>query len=179
MATTTTAVTIPLDAYLKSTYRPDRDWIDGEVRERNMGEAPHSAVQKFLIAYISAREEQWGITIWPEQRVQTSATRFRVPDICVTRETAPFERIFTAAPLLCIEIMSYEDRLSEILERAEDYLAMGVPVVWIIDPRRRSAYIVEDAGLVPAAEWLAVRGYPVEVSLPQVFAYLDKMEARK
>jgi len=32
MATPTTLV--PLETYLETTYRPDCDWIDGELRER-------------------------------------------------------------------------------------------------------------------------------------------------
>ncbi len=32
-----TAVHIPLSEYLQTTYRPDRDYIDGELKERNPG----------------------------------------------------------------------------------------------------------------------------------------------
>jgi len=178
MAATTEAILVPLDLYLTTTYRPDCDWIEGELRERNMGEAPHSAVQKFLITYLSAREEEWGVTVWPEQRVQTSPTRYRIPDICLTLDTAPYERIFRAAPLLCIEVMSYEDRRSDILERAEDYLAMGIETVWIIDPRRRTATITTQTGTSEAIHVLAIPGTPISVPIAAVFAYVDKMEAR-
>jgi len=30
--------------------------------------------------------------------------------------------------------------MSSIMERVEEYLAMGVPVVWVIDPWRRRGY---------------------------------------
>ena len=46
----TSAVLVPLEEYLHTTYRPDRDWIDGEAKERNMGEGPHAMVQGFFIA---------------------------------------------------------------------------------------------------------------------------------
>jgi hypothetical protein len=37
-----TATLIPVQ---DTTYRPDRDYIDGELKERNMGERPHAALQ--------------------------------------------------------------------------------------------------------------------------------------
>ncbi len=179
MAASTSGVMVPLEVYLRTTYRPDRDWIDGEVRERNMGEQAHSLVQKFLMIYLSAREEQWQIRVLPEQRVQTSAKNYRVPDVCATRSDAAFERILTVAPLLCIEVMSFDDRMSEILERVEDYLAMGVKAVWVVDPRRRRGFVADAGGVVQAADNLTVPGSQVCARLSDIFVYLDKIEARK
>jgi Uma2 family endonuclease len=67
--------------------------------------------------------------------VQVKEYRFRVPDVCVIFAEAPKESILTHPPLLCIEILSPEDRMSEILERVKDYLAFGVRYVWVLDPR--------------------------------------------
>ena len=36
--------------------------------------------------------------------------------------------------------------MSEIQERAEDYLKMGVRTVWIVDPGRRKAYSLTGEG---------------------------------
>jgi Uma2 family endonuclease len=179
MATSTNAVSVPLDVYLKTSYRPDRDWIDGEVRERNVGEAQHSAVQKFLINYLSAHEDTWGVTVWPEQRVQTSETHYRVPDICAKRNTARFEPILTTAPVLCVEVMSHDDRLHELIERADDYLEMGVVAVWIVDPFRRKAWIAVSGSLNSVSEHLDVPGWAILVPLSEVFSYLEKLEARQ
>ena len=82
MATPTTLV--PLETYLETTYRPDCNWIDGELRERNMGEKPHNRIQKFLCQYLGNREGELGILVYPEQRVQTSANHYRIADVCVT-----------------------------------------------------------------------------------------------
>jgi len=35
---------ISLEDYLNTSYRPDRDYVDGEVEERNVGEKEHSIV---------------------------------------------------------------------------------------------------------------------------------------
>ena len=37
-----------VEEYLKTTYRPDCDYIDGEVLERNVGEFKHGRLQGML-----------------------------------------------------------------------------------------------------------------------------------
>lgn len=37
-----TPLLIPVEEYLSTAYRPDCDYVDGEVLERNVGETPHS-----------------------------------------------------------------------------------------------------------------------------------------
>ena len=153
-----TSTLVPLQVYLETDYRPDCDWIDGEVKERNVGEGQHSNIQGFFIGFFQEHKREWGIRVWPEQRVQVAASRFRVPDVTVTRTSSPFEPIITVAPLLCIEILSKDQRMSEIEERAKDYLAMGVPMVWIVDPLRRTAFVSDASGQRQVAEELEVPG---------------------
>ena len=98
-----TATVISLHEYLTTSYRPDREYLDGEVLERNVGEWDHSRLQMLLSRYLSNREKEWGILVVPEQRVQVKATRFRVPDISVLAGIAPTGGILVEPPLLCIE----------------------------------------------------------------------------
>jgi Putative restriction endonuclease len=86
---------ISVSEYLSTCYRPDCDYVDGEVLERNVGEYDHARLQAILLAYFFNREKQWGIHVVPEQRVQVSRTRFRVPDVCVLAGGKPAEQIFT------------------------------------------------------------------------------------
>jgi Uma2 family endonuclease len=130
---------ISVEEYLRTSYRPDCDYVDGEVLGRNVGEKDHSSLQKKIILYLGARESQLGICVFPEQRVQVSPTRFRIPDVCVTLGE-PAEQIFTKPPFICIEILSPEDRWPRIQQRIDDYLAMGVPYVWVLDPTTKTAY---------------------------------------
>jgi Uma2 family endonuclease len=170
---------VPLQVYLETDYRPDCDWIDGEVKERNVGEGQHSNLQLFFSVYFAARKREWGIRVWPEQRVQVAANRFRVPHVTLTRASDPFEAIITVAPLLCIEILSRDQRMSEIEERAKDYLAMGVPMVWIVDPLRRTAFVSDASGQRQAPVELEVPGTEIRVTLAEVFAELDELEGSK
>src|ERR1700722_2357008 len=116
---TSAPVIVPLAEYLETVYRPDRDWIDGEARERNMGEQSHAIIQAFLAYLFRLRSRDWNVRVLPEQRVQVLPNRFRVPDVCLVPYKAPIEEIVRTPPLLCIEILSRDDRMSEIQERVE------------------------------------------------------------
>jgi Uma2 family endonuclease len=105
-----------------------------------MGEKKsHAKLQKAILLFLSAREKELGIWVIQEQRVQVSARRFRIPDVCVTLGE-PNEEILRQPPFICIEVFSPEDRWPRIQQRIDDYLSMGVPYVWVLDPATKSAY---------------------------------------
>jgi len=171
-----TSTSIPLSEYLSTSYQPDREWVDGELRERNMGEGAHSIVQAFLIGLFRQYRQEWQVRVHPEQRVQTSFQHYRVPDLCLVRANEPLERVMTKPPMLCVEILSWNDRMTELDERVEDYLSMGVPVVWIIDPRRRKAFLADFNGR-RSVSVLGVAGTLIQVPVQDIFAELDELES--
>lgn len=136
-----TGTVVPLSEYLATSYRPDCDYLDGELLERNVGEWDHSRLQMLLSRYLSNREKQWDILVVPEQRVQVKATRFRVPDISVLTGPPPAGPIIVDPPFLCIEILSPSDRMKEMQDRIDDYLDFGVRYVWLLHPRSRRAFV--------------------------------------
>lgn len=146
-----TRTLIPVEEYLSTDYSPDRDYVDGEVQERNLGERDHSRIQKKFLAYFIPLEEKWNIEVLPEQRVQVGATRFRVPDVCVVVEIDD-EQILREPPFLCIEVVSPEDRMSRMEDKVDDYLKMGVPYVWVVDPQKKAAFQV-----TPSEGWREVK----------------------
>ena len=161
--------------YLHEIYRPDCDYVDGEVQERNMGEKEHSAWQFALARYFHSHRKEWGLRVYPELRLQVSPTRFRIPDIMLLDRDAADEQIITHAPLVCIEILSPEDRFGRMEERIADYFSMGVRHVWVIDPVVMQGY--RCAGANPR-DWqqtnrLAVEGTPIAVDLAEVAGDLD------
>ena len=170
------ATLIPVLQYLNTTYRPDCDYLDGEVRERNVGEQPHASIQMAMAAIFHAQRFAWKVRVLPEQRVQVSPTRYRIPDICVLRRSDPKDPIITTPPLVCIEILSKDDTLRELQERVNDYSAMGVMNIWAIDPLLRVGYLASARGFVqPESDTLRVEGTPINVRLAEVFAELDEM----
>jgi len=44
------------------------------------------------------------------------------------------------APDLVVEILSPDDRMSEMLKKLEEYFSIGVRLVWVVDPETESVY---------------------------------------
>jgi Uma2 family endonuclease len=161
---------ISLREYLAANYRPDREYVDGEVRERNVGKYEHARVQALLAAWFGNREKEWKISGCIAQRVRVSDNRVRVPDLVVLT-AGPQPDVLTDPPPLVIEILSPDDSYSDTQERAQDYRAMGVKTVWIVDPKTRTGRMCSGAEWVEASR-LEVKGTPLYVDLPDVFSQL-------
>jgi Uma2 family endonuclease len=144
------ATLVSVEEYLHTNYDPDREYVDGEVVERNLGERTHGRIQKKLVVFFDLRAKELGIEVIPEQRVQVSARRFRVPDVTVVKLSQEQGEIFTQPPHLCIEILSKDDTMEYMQEKIDDYLRFGVPYIWIINPKNRKGYVVTSDGMVEA-----------------------------
>jgi len=167
--TVATAQLVSLEEYLRTSYRPDCDYIEGELRERNVGQYDHSRLQFLILLALGRKEEEWQIHTLPEQRLRVGQRRYRIPDILVLDGAAPRTSVIETAPLLCIEILSPDDRMSEILERAGDYLSMDVPETWIFDPAKK-AYVYSRQGLHEASQDATLHCGNIEVALPDLFS---------
>jgi Uma2 family endonuclease len=166
---------IPEEEYLRTSYRPDCDYVDGRVEERNVGEYEHGRVQFGLIRIFGVNEKEWGIVTVPECRLQVAPNRYRVPDVMVLRREQKVSRIVREAPLLCIEVLSPEDTWTKMRARLNDYLAMGVTHVWCFEPEAREARRYTPDGFEVAREAeLTVNGTPIRVNVAEVFSVLDQ-----
>jgi Uma2 family endonuclease len=159
-----------MSEYLAASYRPDREFVDGKVVERNVGERSHSHAQSRLLELLLQGKSRWAIEAFVELRVQVAPERFRLPDVCALKADAPYEEIVTHPPLLCVEILSKDDRMAEMLERVDDYLKMGVPCVWVIDPRSKRGFEHTAGSAVEAKEGvLRVASTEIAVQLTSIF----------
>jgi len=145
-------VQVSLDEYLRTSYHPDCDYVDGEVQERNLGEFDHGAVQMFLGNWFYQHREEWQLYVIPELRTR-SATRVRIADVCLISRGQPIEQVPTKPPLVVIEILSPEDRISRYNERLADYRRMGIQNVWVIDPSNRVGYDCSTIAWLPVEEF--------------------------
>lgn len=50
--------------------------------------------------------------------------------------------LIDGVPVLVVEILSPNDVMEEVEEKIDDYLAAGVALVWVINPRRRTVQII-------------------------------------
>lgn len=143
MSVVTAAISV--DEYLATSFDPDCDYVDGQVLERNVGQREHSYTQGRLYAWFD-RYGSGRFEPWIEQRLQIRPGRFRIPDLAVVPVPRPRERVFTSPPYLCVEVSSPDDKLTDLQDRIDDYIEMGVPNIWVIDPWKRRAWSVTATG---------------------------------
>jgi Uma2 family endonuclease len=135
-------MSIPVEEYLKSAYHPDMDYVEGTLEERNVGEKQHGNLQGRIFILLKKTRKLFVVL---ETRVQVSDGKYRVPDICAY-EKEPDESVFTRPPLLCVEILSPEDRMTRVRRVVADYIGMGVQTVWVVDPIEKRTYVADPDG---------------------------------
>lgn len=166
---------VPVQEYLHEIYDPDCDYVDGEVQERNVGEKSHSDWQLAIAAFLRSHRKDWHIRVNPELRMRISPMRYRIPDVMVLDRDAPDEQIITHPPIVCIEILSPEDRFGRMEQKVADYFSLGVREVWIVDPAVVQGYRCAGAN---HRDWIktnrfAVEGTPIVLDLDEIAADLD------
>ncbi len=120
--------------YLSTVYEPDAEFVDGVIEERNLGEDEHSAWQMAVAGYFFNRSQELNIRVRPELRNKVAERRYRVPDVALLDFDQPRVPIAVHPPLTIFEILSPEDRYKRLLIRLNDFEAMGVQHIYVVDP---------------------------------------------
>jgi Uma2 family endonuclease len=167
----TTSTLISIQEYLETSYRPDREYIDGEVVERNMGKWEHARIQALLTIWFGQHEAEWQVQTATEWRTRVSDTRVRIPDLVLVPKGAQ-PSVLAAPPILFVEILSPGDTYADTEKRARDYSQMGAQTIWIVDPETRSGRVCTGLNWLQATR-LEVPGTPIYVELSDLFASLD------
>jgi len=162
---------VSVDEYLHTSFPDgDREYVDGRIVERNLGEVDHSDVQSAIVHYLGTHYRK---RIWAgvEVRVQLKKTRFRIPDVTVMAGSKPTEQIIRRPPLVAVEVLSSEDRARDLQEKIDDYLAFGVKYVWVVNPYTRRAYVHTSAGSHEAKDGvLHADTAKIDVPLSEIFS---------
>jgi Uma2 family endonuclease len=131
---------VPVEVYLRSCYEPDAEYVDGSIEERPVGEDDHSAWQEAICFWFRQHAPDWNVRVRPGLRIQVAATRFRVPDVTVLDRARLIEAVF--------EVLSPEDTMQRLKRKLEDYQAMGISEIWVIDPQDGAYYRYEERQLL-------------------------------
>ncbi len=98
--------------------------------------------------------------------MKVRAGRYTIPDFAVFYPDDP-SPVPETPPLVAIEILSPDDRLSEVREKLEEYRTWGVPHVWLVDPRSHRFYTC-DAELIETSS-LTVPELGIELAEGDLF----------
>jgi Uma2 family endonuclease len=132
MAASTTPV--PIELYLRTSYRPDADYVDGIIEERNLGQNDHSAWQDAIAAWFRSQAHSGGVRVRPELRIRVAGTRVRIPDVALLDRSLPSEPVPTVPPVAVFEVVSPDDKLPDLAVRCADYERMGIQTILVLDP---------------------------------------------
>ncbi len=139
---------VSVEEYLHMTFDgPDREFVDGSVVERNMGNRTHSLIQARLVEIFYEIRKSHALWAMPELRHRVAPDRFRIPDVAVYRDQPPGEEVPTTPPFVAIEIASPDDRWSEIVAKLAEYDRWGVAHVLLVDPGNRRLFLYSNARL--------------------------------
>lgn len=158
--------------YLRTSYHPDCDYVDGEVQERNLGEFDHAAIQGLLIFWFGQHRHDWKLRVLPEMRIRVGERRVRIADVCLMSSSQAVEQVLTHPPLAVMEILSPEDRISRYNARLADYRQMGIQNVWVIDPATRVGYDCCTPAWLPVEEF-RIAGTAVVLPLADLWNELE------
>lgn len=138
---------ISLEQYLRTNFPDvDREYRDGELVERSLPDYLHGRVQGAIFAFFWALRTELALFPCVETRMRLRSNLVLIPDVAVFYQREP-ERVPDTPPLVVVEVLSLDDRLTAVREKLEEYKAWGVPHVWLVDPHTRRFYM-RDQGLV-------------------------------
>ena len=166
---------VSIEEYLNTSYEPDVEYLDGELKEKPVVGFPHGETQVILGAWFRSHRQEWGIRVAVETRTHVDATRFRLPDFVVVSKDERSRGALESPPLIAIEVLSPTDTYAELKGRAEDLAHMGVANVWLLDPEKRTAEVWTGRGwnLVDGPKLQAVDS-PMFIDLEWLWAELDE-----
>lgn len=154
---------------MRTSYSPDREYRDGVLIERNVGDINHSSVQGGLVQYCRNRGKQWKIQAFPELRIRVRAEWYPIPDVCLYELPAPQEKVPSRMPLLWIEILSDDDKMIDVWDKARQVVECGSPYFWVINPNTLESELRTTSGmsLVPN-QTLTIPDSPIVIPLLKV-----------
>jgi Uma2 family endonuclease len=143
------------------------DYVEGELVERALPTYPHSRTQVRIGGVFEALQKRHRCFGCSELRLRVSASRYYIADVCVFLGDPPVSPYPVAPPQIVIEIISPDERVSELLRKLEDYESWGVKHVWAVEPERGKLYLFTAGALTPASRW-QIPEIGVEITPEQV-----------
>ena len=129
--------------------------VRGRLVERNMG-AESSWIGTRLTSRLDRFCEEHDLgTVWGADNgyecFSHAAGLVRKPDLSfIRRGRLPGDIVpvgwIRIAPDLAVEVVSPNDSAEQLQEKLDDYRRAGVPLIWVIYPRARMAYVLHPEG---------------------------------
>jgi Uma2 family endonuclease len=130
--------------------RPMPELVDGQLLEREVGQKADAIAATLLVSiaiFVRAHGlglvngSQGGYQIFPDD-----PRKVRIPDVSFTRRdrvppSGPADGHGRVAPDLVVEVTSPNDLYAMVQAKLNDYLAAGVPLIWVVEPETRTVQV--------------------------------------
>ncbi len=131
---------LSVEQYLHTSFDGlDKEYRDGELVERSSPTYSHGEAQGLLLAFFVALRKSHALFACSETRMKLRTGLYLIPDVAVFHGAKPAE-VPENPPLVAIEILSPEDRLSTVAEKLDEYRTWGVAHTWVVDPVAKRFY---------------------------------------
>lgn len=138
---------------LEIAGRGRSELVRGELVEMSPVGRPHGRTVVRLGAWMApfVSERKLG-EVGTEQGfiVSRNPDTVRAPDLhfvsAVRLAKAADEGFFEGGPDLAVEVLSPDDRASEVQEKIREYFAAGARLVWVVDPRSETVTVHHSSG---------------------------------
>ena len=152
--------------------------VDGTLVEKAMGfEESRLAAELIHLVKSYLDRNDLGICVGADGMMRIAPGLVRIPDVSfiawarLPGRQSPKAPIPNLAPDLAVEVLSEGNTRPEMARKVREYFAAGVTLVWLIDPRKRTARVfwsVEKSSLVRANQMLdggdVLPGFAVRLS---------------
>ena len=166
----TTGTAVSVEEYLRTSYEPSCEYVDGVLVPKAMGTRKHGKIQARLPALIETAFPQYEVIT--ELTVRITGKQYLIPDLSVYLRDQVQDPYPIAPVHLCIEIVSPDDRLREIFVKCETYHAWGCPHTWVLDPLTRRAWQYAKGTAAPIEVTGELTAGDIHLSVADIFAAL-------
>jgi Uma2 family endonuclease len=157
--------------------------VRGELIMMSPGGYEHGRIIMNVAAPLAVivRQNQLGVLLGAETgfRIAHDPDTVRAPDVAFVRAeripALPVKGFFQGPPDLAVEVLSPDDRASEVLDKVRDWLQAGCVAVWIVDPAKQTILIYRSSSpivVLGPADVLAMEDLLPGFSIPvaEIFA---------
>jgi Uma2 family endonuclease len=120
------------------------EWNDGFIEKTDAMKQDEfyiaTNLTKFFFLFI---EPRIGGTLIQEGETWTTKTKWRKPDLAfyTSDQMLDMDNHINAIPTFCIEIVSKNDDVNDVLDKNIEYFRAGVKVVWWIFPKQKQVHV--------------------------------------
>jgi Uma2 family endonuclease len=125
--------------------------VDGTLVEKAMGfEEARLAARLIYLVNLHLEQHDLGICVGADGMMRIAPGLVRIPRVSfitwdrLPGRESPREPIPDLAPDLAVEVLSEGNTKAEMARKVREYFEAGVIVVWLIDPKKRTARVFSD-----------------------------------